>query len=195
MQNVFKKIWIMLILYLRQFNASHFFLKKFISVHCCWKKLFWLTSCDHFFYLCHFSLCLVRKSSHHCNPLFMLFVLEHINLLTLLHIIKCLHILFGNNLDQEPQNCIPKNIHGYWCKIWKFGETSCWSGSRFYLLVEFASKVHLDEAKLILQEQHEELAHVPVVSSMVQSIRDSFTENGRGICRFRHWTGSSRNAC
>ena len=54
----------------------------------------------------------------------------------------------------------------------------------------YQKKVHLDKSRLILQEQHEELAHVPVVSSMVQSIRDSFTENGRGICRFRHWIGS-----
>lgn len=46
------------------------------------------------------------------------------------------------------------------------------------------------EERLAEVEQHEELAHVPIVSSMVQSIRDSFTENGRGICTFRHWTGS-----
>ncbi|XP_077210713.1 bacterial transferase hexapeptide repeat-containing protein isoform X1 [Tasmannia lanceolata] len=36
----------------------------------------------------------------------------------------------------------------------------------------------------------EELAKLPVVCSMVQSIRDSFEQNRRGICKFRHWSGS-----
>ncbi|KAK9274894.1 hypothetical protein L1049_022148 [Liquidambar formosana] len=39
-------------------------------------------------------------------------------------------------------------------------------------------------------ERHEELAHFPAVCSMLQSIRDSYTENRRGICKFRHWSGS-----
>uniref|UniRef100_A0A2N9EPU7 UDP N-acetylglucosamine O-acyltransferase C-terminal domain-containing protein n=1 Tax=Fagus sylvatica TaxID=28930 RepID=A0A2N9EPU7_FAGSY len=40
------------------------------------------------------------------------------------------------------------------------------------------------------EEQNEELAHIPAVGSMVQSIRDSFAENRRGICKFRYWTSS-----
>ncbi|GLT47842.1 hypothetical protein SLA2020_215030 [Shorea laevis] len=39
-------------------------------------------------------------------------------------------------------------------------------------------------------EQDEELGLVPAVSSMIQSIRDSFAENRRGICKFRQWMGS-----
>lgn len=39
-------------------------------------------------------------------------------------------------------------------------------------------------------EQNEELSCFPVVSSMVQSIRDSFEQNRRGICRSRHCSGS-----
>ena len=41
-----------------------------------------------------------------------------------------------------------------------------------------------------LQEQHEELACVPAVSSMVQSIRDSFAEDRRGICKVQSWSSS-----
>ncbi|XP_059634845.1 probable acyl-[acyl-carrier-protein]--UDP-N-acetylglucosamine O-acyltransferase, mitochondrial isoform X2 [Cornus florida] len=41
-----------------------------------------------------------------------------------------------------------------------------------------------------LAEVDEELAHVPAVCFMVQSIRDSFAENRRGICKFRYWSGS-----
>lgn len=44
--------------------------------------------------------------------------------------------------------------------------------------------------RLAEMEQDEELFHVPAVSSMVQSICDSFAENRRGICKFRHWIGS-----
>ncbi|GFS43301.1 bacterial transferase hexapeptide repeat-containing protein [Actinidia rufa] len=40
------------------------------------------------------------------------------------------------------------------------------------------------------EEQHEELACVPAVSSMVQSIRDSFAEDRRGICKFQSWSSS-----
>ncbi|XP_074280689.1 putative acyl-[acyl-carrier-protein]--UDP-N-acetylglucosamine O-acyltransferase, mitochondrial [Silene latifolia] len=35
-------------------------------------------------------------------------------------------------------------------------------------------------------EQHEELGQVEVISSLVKSIRDSFKEQRRGICKFRH---------
>ncbi|XP_021606437.1 probable acyl-[acyl-carrier-protein]--UDP-N-acetylglucosamine O-acyltransferase, mitochondrial isoform X3 [Manihot esculenta] len=38
--------------------------------------------------------------------------------------------------------------------------------------------------------EDKELGQVPVVCSMVQSLRDSFAENRRGICKFRHWSGS-----
>ncbi|KAE9448772.1 hypothetical protein C3L33_19332, partial [Rhododendron williamsianum] len=46
------------------------------------------------------------------------------------------------------------------------------------------------ENRLTEVEQNEELAYVPAVCSMVQSIRDSFAEDRRGICRFRSWSGS-----
>ncbi|KAJ9183835.1 hypothetical protein P3X46_007642 [Hevea brasiliensis] len=39
-------------------------------------------------------------------------------------------------------------------------------------------------------EQDKELGKIPVVCSMVQSLRDSFAENRRGICKFRHWNDS-----
>jgi len=42
----------------------------------------------------------------------------------------------------------------------------------------------------ILQELHEELVCVPAVCAMLQSIRDSFAENRRGICKIRHWNVS-----
>ncbi|KAF8406918.1 hypothetical protein HHK36_006039 [Tetracentron sinense] len=45
------------------------------------------------------------------------------------------------------------------------------------------------EDRLTEVEQHEELANVPVVCSMVQSIRGSFEGNRRGICKFRQWSG------
>ncbi|XP_042501256.1 probable acyl-[acyl-carrier-protein]--UDP-N-acetylglucosamine O-acyltransferase, mitochondrial isoform X1 [Macadamia integrifolia] len=46
------------------------------------------------------------------------------------------------------------------------------------------------EERLIEVVQNEELANFPSVCSMVQSIRDSFEENRRGICKYRHWSGS-----
>uniref|UniRef100_M0ZHJ1 Acyl-[acyl-carrier-protein]--UDP-N-acetylglucosamine O-acyltransferase n=1 Tax=Solanum tuberosum TaxID=4113 RepID=M0ZHJ1_SOLTU len=46
------------------------------------------------------------------------------------------------------------------------------------------------EDRLSQVEQHEDLGLFPAVSSMVQSIRDSFAENRRGICKFRSWSGS-----
>lgn len=41
-----------------------------------------------------------------------------------------------------------------------------------------------------MQEQDQELYSVPAVSAMLQSIRDSFTESRRGICKFRQWLDS-----
>ncbi|KAJ7973722.1 Acyl--UDP-N-acetylglucosamine O-acyltransferase [Quillaja saponaria] len=46
------------------------------------------------------------------------------------------------------------------------------------------------EARLADVEQLGELAHTSAVQTMLQSIRDSFAENRRGICKFRHWNGS-----
>ncbi|XP_068648485.1 probable acyl-[acyl-carrier-protein]--UDP-N-acetylglucosamine O-acyltransferase, mitochondrial isoform X2 [Aristolochia californica] len=46
------------------------------------------------------------------------------------------------------------------------------------------------EERLAEVEQDEELSNLPVVCSMVQSIRDSFELNRRGICKFSHWSGS-----
>ncbi|GAB4852752.1 hypothetical protein Ancab_016961 [Ancistrocladus abbreviatus] len=46
------------------------------------------------------------------------------------------------------------------------------------------------ESRLAEVEQREEFAQVPVVCSLVQSIHDSFQENRRGICKYRHWSGS-----
>ncbi|GAB2271965.1 hypothetical protein Dimus_006795 [Dionaea muscipula] len=40
------------------------------------------------------------------------------------------------------------------------------------------------EARIAELEKHDELAQVPIVRSMVQSIRDSFMTNRRGICKF-----------
>ncbi|XP_065850342.1 probable acyl-[acyl-carrier-protein]--UDP-N-acetylglucosamine O-acyltransferase, mitochondrial isoform X2 [Euphorbia lathyris] len=40
------------------------------------------------------------------------------------------------------------------------------------------------------EDQDKELGKVPAVCSMVQSLRDSFAENRRGICKSRHWSGS-----
>ncbi|KAL0374470.1 UNVERIFIED_CONTAM: putative acyl-[acyl-carrier-protein]--UDP-N-acetylglucosamine O-acyltransferase, mitochondrial [Sesamum radiatum] len=39
-------------------------------------------------------------------------------------------------------------------------------------------------------EKDEKLSRVPAVSFLVQSIRDSFAEERRGICKFRSWAGS-----
>lgn len=46
------------------------------------------------------------------------------------------------------------------------------------------------EDRLAEVEQHEDLALVPAVCSMVQSIRDSLAEDRRGICKFRSWSAS-----
>ncbi|VVA10383.1 PREDICTED: acyl-ACP--UDP-N-acetylglucosamine [Prunus dulcis] len=46
------------------------------------------------------------------------------------------------------------------------------------------------DERLADMEMRDELAHVSVVCSMVQSIRDSFEGKRRGICKFRHWNGS-----
>ncbi|XP_012076896.1 probable acyl-[acyl-carrier-protein]--UDP-N-acetylglucosamine O-acyltransferase, mitochondrial [Jatropha curcas] len=46
------------------------------------------------------------------------------------------------------------------------------------------------EERLAEVEKNAELHKIPVVCSMVQSLRDSFAENRRGICKFRHWSGS-----
>ncbi|CAN1191457.1 Probable acyl-[acyl-carrier-protein]--UDP-N-acetylglucosamine O-acyltransferase, mitochondrial [Linum perenne] len=42
--------------------------------------------------------------------------------------------------------------------------------------------------RLAMLEIDEELSKVPVVRSMIQSVRDSFGESHRGICKFRQWT-------
>lgn len=52
------------------------------------------------------------------------------------------------------------------------------------------SSIAIEKAKPQLQEQDEELGRIPAVCSMLQSIRDSFAEDRRGICRFRQWSGS-----
>ncbi|KAJ4825446.1 hypothetical protein Tsubulata_010604 [Turnera subulata] len=46
------------------------------------------------------------------------------------------------------------------------------------------------EDRLAEVEQDKELWEIPAVCSLVQSLRDSFAENRRGICRFRQWNGS-----
>ncbi|KAF5481871.1 hypothetical protein F2P56_002486 [Juglans regia] len=46
------------------------------------------------------------------------------------------------------------------------------------------------EERLAEVEQHEDLSRIPAVCSMVRSIRDSLAESRRGICKFRHWSGS-----
>ncbi|GAV68307.1 Hexapep domain-containing protein/Acetyltransf_11 domain-containing protein, partial [Cephalotus follicularis] len=46
------------------------------------------------------------------------------------------------------------------------------------------------EERLAKVEDDDELTHIPAVCSMVQSIRDSFSEDRRGICKIRHWSGS-----
>ncbi|KAE8637451.1 hypothetical protein CSA_004484, partial [Cucumis sativus] len=43
------------------------------------------------------------------------------------------------------------------------------------------------EERLNEVEQHEKLAHISSVRSMIQSIRASFEQNRRGICKFRLW--------
>ncbi|CAN1167188.1 Probable acyl-[acyl-carrier-protein]--UDP-N-acetylglucosamine O-acyltransferase, mitochondrial [Linum perenne] len=44
------------------------------------------------------------------------------------------------------------------------------------------------EERLAMLEIDEELSKVPAVRSMIQSVRDSFGESRRGICKFRQWT-------
>ncbi|XP_008795481.2 probable acyl-[acyl-carrier-protein]--UDP-N-acetylglucosamine O-acyltransferase, mitochondrial [Phoenix dactylifera] len=46
------------------------------------------------------------------------------------------------------------------------------------------------EDRLAEVEQDKDLAEFPAVSSMVQSIRSSFQQRRRGICKFRNWSGS-----
>ncbi|XVF88730.1 hypothetical protein PTKIN_Ptkin19aG0074100 [Pterospermum kingtungense] len=46
------------------------------------------------------------------------------------------------------------------------------------------------DERLCEVEHDEDLGSVPAVCSMLQSIRDSFTENRRGICKFRQWSTS-----
>ncbi|WCJ42659.1 Acyl-[acyl-carrier-protein]--UDP-N-acetylglucosamine O-acyltransferase [Euphorbia peplus] len=46
------------------------------------------------------------------------------------------------------------------------------------------------EERLAEVEQDNELGKVTAVCSMVQSLRDSYAENRRGICKSRHWSGS-----
>lgn len=46
------------------------------------------------------------------------------------------------------------------------------------------------EERLEKVEQDEELVQVPAVCSMLQSIRNSYAESRRGICKFRQWTSS-----
>jgi len=46
------------------------------------------------------------------------------------------------------------------------------------------------EERIAQVEQHEGLIHVPAVRAMLQSIRGSFAEDRRGICKYRCWNGS-----
>ncbi|KAL3535636.1 hypothetical protein ACH5RR_004097 [Cinchona calisaya] len=46
------------------------------------------------------------------------------------------------------------------------------------------------EDRLDRVEQDEELVLVPAVRSMLESIRDCFAEDRRGICKFRSWMGT-----
>ncbi|GFP93345.1 probable acyl-[acyl-carrier-protein]--UDP-n-acetylglucosamine o-acyltransferase mitochondrial [Phtheirospermum japonicum] len=46
------------------------------------------------------------------------------------------------------------------------------------------------EDRLSTLEKDEELGQDPAVHIMIQSIRDSFVEGRRGICKFRPWSGS-----
>uniref|UniRef100_A0A6N2MZX9 UDP N-acetylglucosamine O-acyltransferase C-terminal domain-containing protein n=1 Tax=Salix viminalis TaxID=40686 RepID=A0A6N2MZX9_SALVM len=40
------------------------------------------------------------------------------------------------------------------------------------------------------EEEDKELGKIPVVCTMIQSLRDSFAQNRRGICKFRYFSGS-----
>ncbi|KAJ0240664.1 Hexapeptide repeat-containing protein [Hirschfeldia incana] len=46
------------------------------------------------------------------------------------------------------------------------------------------------EERLTKMEHNQELYSVPAVGAMLQSIRDSFAEGRRGICKFRQWLES-----
>ncbi|KAL0872987.1 hypothetical protein Bca101_022692 [Brassica carinata] len=46
------------------------------------------------------------------------------------------------------------------------------------------------EERLTKMEHNQELCSVAAVGAMLQSIRDSFTEGRRGICKFRQWLDS-----
>ncbi|GER51410.1 acyl-[acyl-carrier-protein]--UDP-N-acetylglucosamine O-acyltransferase [Striga asiatica] len=50
--------------------------------------------------------------------------------------------------------------------------------------------LHSIEDRLSELDKDNELGQVPVVRTMLQSIRDSFMEGRRGICKFRSWSGS-----
>ncbi|KAK2398083.1 acyl-[acyl-carrier-protein]--UDP-N-acetylglucosamine O-acyltransferase [Trifolium repens] len=46
------------------------------------------------------------------------------------------------------------------------------------------------DERLTQVEQHEGLIQVPAVRAMLKSIRDSFAEDRRGICKYRYWNDS-----
>ena len=48
---------------------------------------------------------------------------------------------------------------------------------------------YIDEDKPNFQEENKEFAESPLVRSMVKSIRESFDQSRRGICKFRQWSG------
>lgn len=50
--------------------------------------------------------------------------------------------------------------------------------------------IYLRNIWCLMQEQNQELYSVPAVGAMLQSIRDSFAEGRRGICKFRQWLDS-----
>ncbi|KAG8376114.1 hypothetical protein BUALT_Bualt09G0029700 [Buddleja alternifolia] len=59
-----------------------------------------------------------------------------------------------------------------------------------YRKLFMSSDVGSIEDRLTQLEKDEELVRVPAVYFMVQSIRDSFAEDRRGICKYRSWSGS-----
>ncbi|XP_045788950.1 probable acyl-[acyl-carrier-protein]--UDP-N-acetylglucosamine O-acyltransferase, mitochondrial isoform X1 [Trifolium pratense] len=46
------------------------------------------------------------------------------------------------------------------------------------------------DERLAKVEQHEGIIQVPAVHAMLQSIRDSFAEDRRGICKYKYWNDS-----
>ncbi|XP_011010646.1 PREDICTED: probable acyl-[acyl-carrier-protein]--UDP-N-acetylglucosamine O-acyltransferase, mitochondrial isoform X2 [Populus euphratica] len=46
------------------------------------------------------------------------------------------------------------------------------------------------EERITKVEEDKELGKIPAVCSMIQSLRDSFAQNRRGICKFRYFSGS-----